>query len=490
MNNDTNNAMGIGSQVMDTPTPTPEVGNTPVSPVGGVVTPDAPISQVMDAPVQETPIGGGVMDAPVQETPMGGGIMDTPTPTPDAGGVMDTPTPEVAAENVAPVTPDVTPTVDAAPTPEVAPVQDAPAPVEATPIAAAPIEGPVSVGMPGFDDPGVVGTIPPATMDTEVKPQKPKNKIGFIILVVVVLALVGGGTYYLLKYTDLFKSSAQVTISTKEVSVAVGEELPTDITTYADINGTESKNCSLDTKDVDTSKAGSYQFTVTCGDSIKVGVVKVGDGNSETPKLEVSLKDVSKVKGETLNANEFIDNPNSEYTYEFADQEAVNAIMNQTGGQYNIEIKVTAGEDSETFAGTLLLYEYPLRGFVVCSSSAQALESSSAQFTKANRFAIVQDDTPNGFGKVAYEEYTYVFTDETEYNNYMNTYNETGVVSINNITGKVKHDDQTRTITISNYLDNNTLTQSFGADHLKNYASINEYFRTTLGYTCLFERSE
>ena len=241
MNNDTNNANeNLVGNVMDAPNPSPTpVMDTPaptVAPVGGVVTPEVgPIIEPTPEPSQVvTPVESQVITPESQ-------VMDTVvTPSVEASPIGEASQPMGSEVVMEAPNPNPTPVMDTPATPvvEPAPVMD-----NGMNTIPAPSTEPVMAPMPGFEDPNVVGTIPPQTVEAEKKPDKPKNKIAFIILIVVVLLAIGGGTFYLLKYTDLFKRSEQVTITTKKVSVEVGAELSSDINDYATIKGTESKNC-------------------------------------------------------------------------------------------------------------------------------------------------------------------------------------------------------------------------------------------------------
>ena len=101
----------------------------------------------------------------------------------------------------------------------------------------------------------------------------------------------------------------------------------------------------------------------------------------------------------------------------------------------------------------------------------------------SEKFAI-SDGGGNSFGNVAMEEYTFKFSDETEYTNYVAKYKTDGSITLNNITGKTIFDDENLTITITNDLDSENVINEYGKDNMTNYGSIKGYFETTLGYSC------
>ena len=111
----------------------------------------------------------------------------------------------------------------------------------------------------------------------------------YLTIIVLVLALVGFGTFYVLKYTNLLnKKSDEVTVIAKNLEYDMGTELSTNIDDYALVRGTNTTNCVLDTQSVNINKAGVYEFQVTCGEIHKTGKITIVD-NTE---LVVTLNDV------------------------------------------------------------------------------------------------------------------------------------------------------------------------------------------------------
>ena len=336
--------------------------------------------------------------------------------------------------------------------------------------------------MPGFENSGTIGTTPPISLEPEKQPKKKTNKTLFVIVILIVLAGVGFGTYYVLNYTDLLNHKSQITIEPKNLEHNIGETLSTNITDYATITGTDSRNCSLDIKDVDVTKEGTYLYKVTCGETIKNGNITVVD-NTE---LVVETETVYKTKGETLEAKEFALDEDSTLTYEFINPEIIDGLINGGVATHTVKIKVTAQSGKTTeVEGTLVITEYPIKGYLTCTSNEQNITGSNAKMTVSNKFAIVNDGN-NGYGNIASEIYTFKYTDETEYTNLLATYKTDNKITINNVTGKTSFDDSTLTITMINDLDNNNLVAQYGEANLKTYGTIMSYFRTTLGYKCSY----
>lgn len=341
--------------------------------------------------------------------------------------------------------------------------------------------------MSGFENPNVIGTTPPISLEPEKQPQKKKgsNKILFVIIILIVLAGVGFGTYYILNYTDLINKAEQVKITTNDLEISMGEELSTTISDYATIAGTDAKNCSLNTVNVDTTKEGIYEYTVTCGETIKTGKITVVDNTEVT----IETKEVYKVKGEALEAQEFIINEMENATYEFVDAEKVNALLTGEPGTYTIKIKVIKDNKTIEVEGNLILLEHAIKGYLTCSSNEQNVENVNAKMTVAEKFAI-SDDGNNGYGKITYEIYKFKFTDETEYASYLASYKTENSVTLNNITGDASFDDDTLTISILNEKSYDTVISEYGEANMVSYQTISKYFKQTLGYQCIYEKVE
>ena len=346
---------------------------------------------------------------------------------------------------------------------------------------------PSSNGMPGFDTPNSIGTTPPISFEPEnpqPQPKKKGNNTIFIVIVIIVLAAVGFGTYYVLKYTDIFSQSAAINIKTKDVEINIGEKLSIELGNYATITGTDAKNCNLDVLDVDTNKAGTYEYKVTCGETMRKGKITVIDNRA----LEVETVKVYKGKGETIDASEFIKLKDNNQTYEFVDTATVNNYLNGEPGTYTVKIKVTDNSNKTAeIEGTLIITENKIKGYYTCTSNEQSISSINANMTISDKFGI-QDDENNSFANVAFEQHTFTFTDETQYKNLKAEYTTNSSITINNITGTPEFDDTNKKIILSNELSSDDVNTKFGAENTSTYINISTYFRNTLGYSCIYEK--
>lgn len=339
--------------------------------------------------------------------------------------------------------------------------------------------------MPGFENSSVIGTTPPVSLENENQPKKKNknNKTLFVIIIIIVLFGIGFGTYYILKYTDILAKKPKVEITMKNVEVNIGDSLSTDINVYASVNGTDIKNCVLkNITDVDTSSEGNYSIMVSCGEVSKSGVVKVVDNR----ELSVVTKKVYKVKGETIDVKEFIVDENDEYTYEFVDKEKVEGYLNGEFGNHVVKIKVTNGAKIKEVETELYVLEHGIRGYLLCKSKEQNLKDSSTKKQEEQRLSIANDEN-NSFGNVASVVYTFKFADETEYANYLAKYKTDGVITIDNISGNTKFDDENLTIVINNDRNSEEVINEYGNNNMRNYGTMRAYFEKTLGYSCTYK---
>ena len=338
--------------------------------------------------------------------------------------------------------------------------------------------------MPGFENSNAIGQTPPISLEPEKKPKKTGNKILFVILILVVLAGIGFGTWYVLKYTNFLNNHKSINIVTKDLELVMGESLSTDISYYANITGTDTKNCLLDISLVDINNVGTYNYKVTCGDIEKTGVISIIDNR----ELTINIKKLYITKNSSLEAKDFAKKENDGLTYEFVNREEVNTILAGDYGTYTVKLRVSDGNKTKEVDASLVLMEYGIKGYLICTSNEQNVDN--AIMTVSEKFAIIDNQNKNSYGNVAYEIHNFKFTDETEYTNYLAQYNTNNTITINNITGDVKFDDENLTISITNELDNNKVINEYGESNLHNYSSIKSYFESTLKYHCVYNNRD
>lgn len=337
--------------------------------------------------------------------------------------------------------------------------------------------------MPGFENQGAIGQTPPISLEPEKQPKKKVNKTLFIVIIIVVLFGIGGGVYYILTYTDLLKHSNKgITVTANDLEFKVGAKLPSEISEYANITGTDTKNCSIDVLDVDVSKAGKYKYTVTCGETKANGNITI----IEDETLKVTTKTVYVAKNGTVEAKDFINEDTTLLNVKFMDETIVKTYL-QTPKSYEVSIRVTDTNNRETtVTAKLIVLEHEIGGYVTCSSKSQNVSNTSAKMIITEKFALANTSTFDFLG-ITTEEHKFTFTDETEYTSLMAKYRTENKLTINGITSEnVTFDDETKTITFITAREKDDVIKAYGEDKMQNYGTIFTHFRDNLGYSCIY----
>lgn len=328
-----------------------------------------------------------------------------------------------------------------------------------------------------------IGTNPPISLEKEKQPKKKGNKTLFIVIVILLLLAVALGTYYILNYTDLLSKKETITINTNNLTISLGDSISNNINDYANIIGTNSSNCTLDTSNVDITKVGIYKYTITCSNKTKEGNLVVIDDKP----INVETKTVYLASGDTIEAKDFIKKVDNNLTYEFVSQDEVDAILNSGLGTYSVKIKAISSTGKETeVLGKLVKIQYRLKGYLVCKAPNQNM--TNPVISSSYKFAIV-DDGNNGFGNIVHVVNSFKYSNEDEYSQIVSDYNTNGSVTINNITGDTEFDDSNLTVTITTDIDSSTLKERYGANNFSTYSTIRNYYITNLGYECSYEKA-
>ena len=324
----------------------------------------------------------------------------------------------------------------------------------------------------GFDNPNNIGTIPPVNNNPEANKQKGKKKMNktlFIVLIIVLLVAVGGAVYW---YLNLPKTPA-ITITTKDVTYELNDEMSTNVEDYATITGTNTSNCILDTGSVDTSKVGEYKYVVKCGTEAKEGKVLVGD----TKVPVVSLLTVYKDLNSEVTPEEFIGicSANTTCKYEFEDKEAATALTSEVG-EKTVSIVVTDESNNEMkVEGKLVVLESKIRAYYECESKEQNLEDLNATMTLTHTLGILDTSAADGglaFGGFGTQKIVYTFTDAEQFDNLYKDFKQNDKVKINNVEGIAMFDKKDMTITMVSDIDLSSLKTQYGEDKFVSYKTL------------------
>ncbi len=336
--------------------------------------------------------------------------------------------------------------------------------------------------MPGFENPNAIGEMPPISFEPEKPPKKKVNKTLFVVIIIVVLFMVGFGVYYVLKYTDLLNNSnAQVTVNAKDLEFNLGDTLPTEINEYATISGTDTKNCSIDMLNVDVSKPGTYEYTVSCGETKGTGRITIKD--TSTTKYET--KDVYVGINEEVKPSDFIKGDTTNLTVNFVDETVVKNNLTKAG-TYELTIKVADENKKEaTVKGRLVVLEHNIAGYVECSKNVKNEENQKMTISLVERFGIFNTSTFD-FSGITIEENHFIIDSEEIYADLKAKYQTEKKLTINKITSSnVEFDDNNKEIIFKENRDKADVINEYGNDNMKNYGTIMNYFKGN-GYTCKY----
>lgn len=321
-----------------------------------------------------------------------------------------------------------------------------------------------------------IGITPPANnpINNQTKNKKPMNKVLFVIIIIVLMAAVAFGVYYFLNISN------KVTVNTKDVQIGIGETLSDNINDYATITGSKADTCTLNNRNVNTTVAGEYEFTITCGEESYTGKITVAD--LEAPS--VSLNTVYKVVNESVTVDEFIDECSdmSNCTSNFVDENAVNTNLATAGGPYDVAINVAdeAGNSKEV-TGKLYVTPYSIQVFRSCESPSSNVDNYQATKTTTDYLPIGNDTNGLVYLGVSQRIYTYTFTDAGSYESVVADHPDT--LTFDGITGTASYNDDDLTFQITTDLSLETLNSEAGGTFPTTYAELSVYYNN-LQYTC------
>ena len=302
----------------------------------------------------------------------------------------------------------------------------------------------------------------------ENKPTKKKKGL-FIFLVIILILLVGGFVYY---YLHISKGTLSTSVTTKNLTLQIDDNLSTDINDYATFKGTNSNNCILDTKNVNVNKVGTYEYTITCGTKSYSGKITLQD----TKAPEVALKTIVKKVNDVVAPEEFIDKCDeaNECTYSFNNMDEVNNAM-MTAGTYELQILVTdANNNSNVVKAKLIVIDSDIKVYLNCVSNDQTLDGFDGTLSYISKIGISPESQYVG---IYFKTKQFIAKTEEEYIRLKNEYNNTGKLSISEDNIKPIFDDENLKITYEE-------TLSGDAEFGTNYAEIKSYFESNNEYKC------
>ena len=333
--------------------------------------------------------------------------------------------------------------------------------------------GTVGVGTTNFGTPNMVnptkveniGVVPPANENEKKK--KPMNKFLFILLIVVLIAGVAFGVYYFLNI-----SKNNVKLTTKEITIGIGETIPDDVKSYASSISGNTNLCSVNIRNVNPLAIGEYKVTITCNN--KTYETKVIVGDKTAPQVE--LNTVFKKVGTSVKVEDFVKSCTdpSNCKTSFFNTDEVNNYLQTVGGPYNVQI--VAEDDNgnkETYVTELYVTSDDIFLFLGCTSNEEEVLNYNAKKVTSDIFAISRNEF--AFLNVARRDYIYTFSDEAEYKQVIGNKNVT--ITFDNVTGYALYDDENKQLTIATDLSMDTLNSENNNAFPTNYSDIQELYK-------------
>ena len=304
--------------------------------------------------------------------------------------------------------------------------------------------------------------------------KKAKSIIRKVIFTIIVLALMAGvsyGVYYYLSLGTGKNSHIKAKFTLNDKTIYVGEELSSNVMDYGDFSTVDISECKLDTKNVDNTMEGTYNYAVTCGKAKYTANIIV----ITRTKFNVEPTFLYKEVNSEISINDFIKSE-EDYEYSFVDENVVNENMQSAGGPYSIGINVKNenGEETVVYAVLYVLASKPFMS-LTCKSPVQ-----NDSYTIIDKISFNNSKTDM---KISTRTYNYEFTNENDYYNYLLQI-DNGQISIDNNSGLAITDNVHNTLKIVTVLSNEVLTKEYGRTFPTNYSEINSYYRNTKKYSC------
>lgn len=298
--------------------------------------------------------------------------------------------------------------------------------------------------MTNFDE---IGTTP----DLDPKAKMPGNKKGgkllVFLLIIILIGALGAGSYYFINIKHIFdKSSVQL----KDLIVEQGNPLSENINDYATFSNTSSSNCIQDLSKVDINVAGSYTYTIKCGDKEYSGKITVKD--TTPPKAKVKANVIQLDEIDNVTAESFVDSCYGEECSAALSQEL--NITNKGVFPIKLDITDSNGNSSSIYA--------PL---VVVEGNIHVGLIATKELALNDEYTIVEKDvvlySDNNY--LSYTMYVFTFNNESSYASYLTT-DESGKATISDYSGIAVFDSESNKITLVSDVANNLVQGSYSSD--------------------------
>ena len=298
--------------------------------------------------------------------------------------------------------------------------------------------------MTNFDE---IGTTP----DLDPKAKMPGNKKGgkllVFLLIIILIGALGAGSYYFINIKHIFdKSSVQL----KDLVVEQGAPLSENINDYATFSNTSSSNCIQDLSKVDINVAGSYTYTIKCGDKEYSGKITVKD--TTPPKAKVKANVIQLDEIDNVTAESFVDSCYGEECSAALSQEL--NITNKGVFPIKLDITDSNGNSSSIYAPLVVVEGNIHVGLIATKELA-----SNDEYTIVEKDVVLYSD--NNY--LSYTMYVFTFNNESSYTSYLTT-DESGKATISDYSGIAVFDSESNKITLVSDVANNLVQGSYSSD--------------------------
>lgn len=324
----------------------------------------------------------------------------------------------------------------------------------------------------------------PQKKEEENKNNNPKKKDSFIkklLFVILIIALMGTVAYGVYYYLSMAKNKNQNNITPaftiNNITIGVGDTLPESMDDYGNFENLDISNCKLNTSNVDTSKVGTYDYFVVCGNlknSAKVIVKDENGGEVNTNQVVLNLKNefTYLVLQNDINVERLISSP-EKYTYSFENKESALSSLKSVGFK-TINIKAIDDNNNENIVTSFV--------YVIENTPKMTFSCTSPDGSIIDKF-VFDKNKNNMNASVRIKINTY--DNETDYNNMINKIKD-GKITINDEEGYALIDKENKQISLLSFLTSDILDKEYNSTFPTNYNEISNYYRNILKYNCSF----
>ncbi len=298
--------------------------------------------------------------------------------------------------------------------------------------------------MSNFDE---IGTTPELDPKAKMPGNKKGGKVLVFLLIILLIGALGAGSYYFINVKHIFDKSS---VKLNSITVEQGGTLSEDINDYATFSNMSSSNCILDISNIDIATAGTYDYSIKCGDKQYTSKVIVKDTTAPIAKIKSNVVQLDEIAN--LTAESFVDS--------CYDEECTPSLVNDINftqkGVYPVKLNVTDSSSNEASIYAPLVV---VEGGIHVGLLATKEIISNDEYSVVEKDVVLYSD--NNF--LSYTMYVFKFNNEVTYTSYLTT-EDGGKVSIGDYSGIAVYDSKLNKITLVSDSVNNLIQGSYSSD--------------------------